>query len=78
MKLAELERLPLKDLKALRGRIDEAIRAAIAKSRPVVVAAQPAGDAPKLDLEREREAWEARKKADEIAFNVAAANLQAR
>ena len=58
---AELERLTVKELQALKLRVDDAIRASIrakrlAKMAPAQAAVAP-DDAPKLDLERERDAW---------------------
>jgi hypothetical protein len=61
MQLAELEQLTLKDLRDLRGRIEKAIRTAIARSRQPVKPAEAAPEQPKLDLERERAIWLARK-----------------
>lgn len=62
MQQSELEQMTSKDLRALKDRIDIAIRAAIARSR-APAAAVPAAAAPTIDLERERDAWQARKRA---------------
>lgn len=62
MQQSELEQMTSKDLRALKDRIDIAIRAAIARSRAPAAAA-PAAAAPTIDLERERDAWQARKRA---------------
>lgn len=58
---AELERMSLKELRLLKDRIDSAIRAAIARSRSAPAAPQAEAAAPKIDLERERDAWQARR-----------------
>lgn len=63
MEIPELATMSVKELRALRARVDDAIRAQIAKSRaefqaktlPVDPAAQP------IDLERERDLWKARR-----------------
>jgi hypothetical protein len=59
---AELECLPLKELQKLRMSVDEAIRAAIRASRPAANVTPPGPGA--IDLERERDAWQARSKID--------------
>lgn len=66
MKQSELERMSSKELRSLKDRIDAAIRASIARSR-APVAAEPA-QPPTIDLERERDAWQARKKAGGAAL----------
>ena len=60
MKAADLNNMTVVELRELRERIDIAIRAAIARSR-VKVEAQPAAP-PQIDLERERDAWTARRR----------------
>ena len=63
----QLEDMTVKELRQLKERVDTAIRAAIAKSR---IQSQPKlDDRPTTDLERERQAWEARKKIDEAKFH---------
>lgn len=62
---ADLESLTVQDLRELRARVDDAIRAQIARSRPaaMVSAASLAAAAPSVvDLERERDAWQARRR----------------
>ena len=56
----ELDQLTVVELRAIRDRVDAAIRAAIARSRieTSVKLATPA----KIDLERERDAWKASRK----------------
>lgn len=63
MQQSELEQMTSKDLRALKDRIDIAIRAAIARSRAPAAAVPAAAAAPTIDLERERDAWQARKRA---------------
>lgn len=48
---AELEKLTLEELRQLKLRIEEAIRASIRNSKKPVDAAQP------IDLEQARDAW---------------------
>lgn len=55
-----LDEMSVKDLLALRDRVDGAIRAAIARSRMETVN-KPAVTENVVDLERERDAWAARK-----------------
>jgi|LNFM01.1.fsa_nt_gb hypothetical protein len=63
---ADLESLTVQDLRELRGRVDDAIRAQIARSRPtttMVTASSSGAPAPSvIDLERERDAWQARRR----------------
>jgi hypothetical protein len=62
---ADLENLTVQDLRELRARVDDAIRAQIARSRPtpMMSAATLAAPAPSvIDLERERDAWQARRR----------------
>lgn len=62
---ADLESLTVQDLRELRARVDDAIRAQIARSRPTTMAstASLAAAAPSVvDLERERDAWQARRR----------------
>lgn len=61
MTSAELERMSLKELRLLKDRIDSAIRAAITRSRSAPASPQAEAAAPKIDLERERDAWQARR-----------------
>lgn len=66
MDQAELEQMSVKDLRALKDRIDEAIRAEIAKQRVAreqVAVRAPDAQVQLIDLERERDAWAARRKA---------------
>lgn len=66
MDQAELEQMSVKDLCALKDRIDEAIRAEIAKQRVAreqVTVRGPEDQVQLIDLERERDAWAARRKA---------------
>ena len=65
---AELERMSLKELRLLKDRIDSAIRAAIARSRVPATASQAEAPPPKIDLERERDAWKARRAASGGSF----------
>ncbi len=60
----DLEILTVQELLALRDRVDGAIRAEIAKDRLARETRAPApDDAPQvIDLERERDAWAARRK----------------
>lgn len=67
MTSAELERMSLKELRLLKDRIDGAIRGAIARSRAPATAPADAA-APKIDLERERDAWKARRAASGGGF----------
>jgi hypothetical protein len=61
---AQLRSMTSKELRQLRDDIDAAIRAAIAKSRPKAPSAAVQEEAPKtFDLEKERDAWKARKAA---------------
>lgn len=62
MDVPELNTMTVKNLRDLRARIDVAIRAAIAKSRTKTVS-RIEGPA-KIDLERERDIWAARRKLD--------------
>lgn len=55
-----LDEMSVKDLLALRDRVDGAIRAAIARSRMETVN-KPVATENVVDLERERDAWAARK-----------------
>ncbi len=62
---ADLENLTVQDLRELRARVDDAIRAQIARSRPsaMMSGASVAAPAPSvIDLERERDAWQARRR----------------
>lgn len=66
MEQSELEQMSVKDLRALKDRIDDAIRSEIAKQRMAREqnTVKPAEEAaPLIDLERERDAWAARRKA---------------
>lgn len=63
MQQSDLEQMSTKELKALKDRIDLAIRAAIARSRAPASAAATSEPLPTMDLERERDAWQARRKA---------------
>ncbi len=60
----DLEYLTVPELLALRDRVDEAIRAEIAKDRVSRETRRPGPDdaPPVIDLERERDAWAARRK----------------
>jgi len=65
MDQSELEQMSVKDLCALKDRVDDAIRAEIAKQRLAreQVTIKPSEEAVQLiDLERERDAWAARRK----------------
>ena len=55
-----LDEMSVKDLLALRDQVDSAIRACIARSRAEATA-KPVGSENVFDLERERDAWTARK-----------------
>lgn len=64
---AELGSMSVRDLRDLKQRVDDAIRSQIAKSRVASPMAGPAtvgGGAPPsiVDLERERDAWQARRR----------------
>lgn len=62
---ADLENLTVQDLRELRARVDDAIRAQIARSRPTTMATASGATvaAPSIiDLERERDAWQARRR----------------
>lgn len=62
---ADLENLTVQDLRDLRARVDDAIRAQIARSRPTAMATASGASAPApsiIDLERERDAWQARRR----------------
>ncbi len=62
---ADLENLTVQDLRDLRARVDDAIRAQIARSRPTAMATVPGASAAPpsvVDLERERDAWQARRR----------------
>lgn len=63
---AELESMTVQDLRDLKQRVDEAIRSQIAKSRMAAPAARSmtVADQPPavIDLERERDAWQARRR----------------
>lgn len=55
---AELGKLTVKELRDLRDRVDNAIRASIARSRHSAQNPASASGAPTtMDLERERDAW---------------------
>jgi hypothetical protein len=64
MNNSDLESMTVSELMALRDRVDEAIRAEIARDRLSRAARKPdGGGAPSVvDLERERDAWAARRK----------------
>jgi hypothetical protein len=60
---AELENMTVEDLRALRDKVDDAIRAQIAKSRSASAPHASGAPAPTvIDLERERDAWQARRR----------------
>jgi hypothetical protein len=63
MKLSELEAMSSRDLRALRERIEQQIRAAIARDKTAKTAAPTPAPQPMMDLERERDLWQARRKA---------------
>ena len=58
---AELEAMSVKDLRELRDLVDAAIRAHIAKLRSPLSTGGAAPAHMTIDLERERDAWQARK-----------------
>lgn len=60
----DLESMTVQELIELRNRVDEAIRAEIARDRRAREARKtvPGEVAPVIDLERERDAWAARRK----------------
>lgn len=63
METTELSTMSVKELRALRTRVDDAIRAQIAKMK-VEAQAKAAPTAPAsepIDLERERDLWKARR-----------------
>ena len=64
---SELESMTVRDLRDLKQRVDDAIRFQIAKSRsaPTIGGAAISSSGPQpsvLDLERERDAWQARRR----------------
>ncbi len=62
---SDLETLTVQDLRELRARVDDAIRAQIARSRPTAMTSTAGLAAPApsvIDLERERDAWQARRR----------------
>lgn len=61
----ELRNMSVEDLRALKERVDAAIRAHIARSRQAQQSSSPEHKAealPNIDLERERDAWQARRR----------------
>jgi len=63
MEIPELTTMSVKELRALRARVDDAIRAQIAKTRVETQAKSQPADlvAQPVDLERERDLWKARR-----------------
>ena len=57
-----LDDLSVRELRALKDAVDSAIRAAIARDRVARSVPEPSSQ-PVVDLERERDAWKAARKA---------------
>ena len=58
---AELAGMSVDELRALKDKVDEAIRASIRRSRPSPVPVTSVEPHETIDLEQERDAWKARK-----------------